>query len=202
MTDAREQVIAGLEAAIRDPHCPLQYSPLLMQAQKLLRAIAPPEPTEGQIAEIRAALKPFAEFAEKAEAFVAARAKDGESPIMPSSDFRLADFKRADAALRSMPLQDHGWQYISVPPLQPVQVELFWGNAHGWAPDGTEVSMVIAPYRDERRGLGYWDGKDWHHCGTGHLVFEFSDTHDDELPTHWRPLPAAPAMVAEDGAGK
>lgn len=47
MTDAREQVIAGLEAAIRDPHCPLQYSPLLMQAQKLLRAIAPPEPTEG-----------------------------------------------------------------------------------------------------------------------------------------------------------
>lgn len=48
---------------------------------------------------LRAALKPFAEFAEKAEAFVEARAKDGGSPIYPVNDFRLADFRRAREAL-------------------------------------------------------------------------------------------------------
>ncbi len=48
---------------------------------------------------LRAALKPFADFADKAEQFVAARAEDGKSPIMPTSDFRLADFRRARAAL-------------------------------------------------------------------------------------------------------
>lgn len=48
----------------------------------------------------REALAPFAAFAEKAEGFVKARAEDGGSPILNSTDFRLADFKRADAALR------------------------------------------------------------------------------------------------------
>lgn len=46
-----------------------------------------------------AALEPFAAIFEKVEAFVEARAKDGGSPILPSSDFRLADFRRARAAL-------------------------------------------------------------------------------------------------------
>lgn len=50
---------------------------------------------------MRAALRPFAAFADKAEAFVAARAKDGGSPILPSTDFRLSDFKQAAAALSS-----------------------------------------------------------------------------------------------------
>lgn len=54
-----------------------------------------------EIEQLRTALAPFAAFAEKAETFVAARAKDGGSPIMPSSDFRLADFERAAAALSS-----------------------------------------------------------------------------------------------------
>lgn len=54
-----------------------------------------------EIERLREALAPFAAFAEKAEAFVIARAKDGGSPIMPSTDFRLADFKRAAAALTS-----------------------------------------------------------------------------------------------------
>lgn len=52
-----------------------------------------------QIAKMRTALEPFAAFAEKAEAFVEARAKDSGSPILPSKDFRLADFQRARAAL-------------------------------------------------------------------------------------------------------
>jgi len=52
-----------------------------------------------RIEELEAALQPFARFAEKAEEFVEARAKDGGSPVMPSKDFRLADFRSARAAL-------------------------------------------------------------------------------------------------------
>lgn len=48
---------------------------------------------------LREAIKPFADFAEKAETFVGDRAKDGGSPILPSKDFRLSDFRRARAAI-------------------------------------------------------------------------------------------------------
>lgn len=44
------------------------------------------------------ALQPFAAFCEKAEAFVAARAKDGGPTVLPTLDFRLADFRAARAA--------------------------------------------------------------------------------------------------------
>lgn len=54
---------------------------------------------KSEIERLREALAPFAAFAEKAEAFVEARAKDGGSPILPSTDFRLADFRRARAAI-------------------------------------------------------------------------------------------------------
>ena len=52
-----------------------------------------------QIEPLIEALRPFAAFAEKAEQFVEDRALDGGSPIMPSKDFRLGDFKRAKALL-------------------------------------------------------------------------------------------------------
>lgn len=52
-----------------------------------------------QIEPLTEALKPFADFAEKAEQFVEARVEDGGSPIMPTKDFRLADFKRAKTVL-------------------------------------------------------------------------------------------------------
>lgn len=35
-TDRRDEIIAGLRAAIRDPECPVQYSPLLIAARKAL----------------------------------------------------------------------------------------------------------------------------------------------------------------------
>lgn len=54
-----------------------------------------------QIEPLTEALKPFAAFAEKAEQFVNARVADNGSPIMPSKDFRLADFARAAGLLRS-----------------------------------------------------------------------------------------------------
>lgn len=52
-----------------------------------------------QIEPLVDALRPFAAFADKAEQFVEARVKDGASPVMPSKDFRLADFRRAQTLL-------------------------------------------------------------------------------------------------------
>jgi hypothetical protein len=54
-----------------------------------------------QIEPLTEALKPFAAFAEKAEQFVDARVEDGGSPIMPTKDFRLSDFRRARDLLKS-----------------------------------------------------------------------------------------------------
>jgi hypothetical protein len=50
-----------------------------------------------QIEPLIEALQPFAAFAEKAEQFVDGRVADGGSPIMPTKDFRLSDFRRAKA---------------------------------------------------------------------------------------------------------
>ena len=52
-----------------------------------------------QIEPLVDALRPFAAFADKAEAFVEDRVQNGGSPILPSNDFRLSDFKRAQALL-------------------------------------------------------------------------------------------------------
>lgn len=52
-----------------------------------------------KLARAEDALRPFAAFASSVEEFVAARASDGGSPIMPTKAFRLADFERAAAAL-------------------------------------------------------------------------------------------------------
>jgi hypothetical protein len=59
-------------------------------ALAILRTIA-----TDQIAPLMDALRPFASFADKAEQFVEGRAEDGGLPIMPTKDFRLADFRRA-----------------------------------------------------------------------------------------------------------
>jgi hypothetical protein len=53
------------------------------------------QPQSQRIAELEAALKPFAAFAEKAENFVDAAAKFGGTRIFPTKDFRLSDFRRA-----------------------------------------------------------------------------------------------------------
>lgn len=52
-----------------------------------------------QIEPLVEALRPFANFAEKAEQFVDSRVEDGGSPIMPTKDFRLSDFNRARSVL-------------------------------------------------------------------------------------------------------
>ncbi len=57
----------------------------------------------GQLDCALTALQPFAAFAEKARRFVQGRVDFGGSPIMPTKQFRLADFERAEAALASLP---------------------------------------------------------------------------------------------------
>lgn len=57
----------------------------------------------GQLDCALTALRPFAAFAEKARRFVQGRVDFGGSPIMPTKQFRLADFERAESALASLP---------------------------------------------------------------------------------------------------
>lgn len=49
----------------------------------------------------------------------------------------------------------------------------------------------VAPGRNECYALGFWDGAQWIHAGTGHEVFEFEDW-PGPYPTHWTPLPEPP----------
>lgn len=172
---------------------------------------APPESTEG-----RGPKAPISQY--QIELLARARARIaksqvryGEKVAYPADMHLVIDLVaqiesltsalEADAAIRAMPLQDHGWQGIGTPPKVPCQVEFFYGLARGRHFDGvdwTETTLVIAPYRDERRSLGYWDGSAWHHCGTGHEVYEFSDMPVEDQPTHWRALPPAPVILAEE----
>jgi hypothetical protein len=100
---------------------PLHKPPALTPAQQRVEAIVKAASELGMggfalarlrsaaavhIEQLTEALRPFAEFSEKAEQFVAARAADGGSAIMPSSDFRLSDFKRAKAAFDGRPLTE------------------------------------------------------------------------------------------------
>ena len=68
---------------------------------------------------------------------------------------------------------------VSVTPDEPCTVLFFSaGRKHPFSPK--------EPYRDERYGLGYWDGSVWRWCGTAHEVWEF-DYHKDDpnMPTHY-----------------
>lgn len=60
---------------------------------------ATPQPASAGPVVALEALRPFAAFAEKARRFVQGRADFGGSPIMPTKNFRLADFERAEQAV-------------------------------------------------------------------------------------------------------
>lgn len=66
------------------------------QRDEALAALKASEAREG---EMREALRPFADFCEQAEHFVAARAADGRTSIFPTKHFRLEHFRRARAVL-------------------------------------------------------------------------------------------------------
>lgn len=86
---------------------------------------------------------------------------------------------------------DGKWRGIEDKPDHPVQVEFFMGNA--------PAELLVEPYRDERRYLGYWDGEEWRDCGTGHRTDERRDFDNGSYyPTHYRILAASPDPVASD----
>jgi hypothetical protein len=89
------------------------------------------------------------------------------------------------------PVQD--WQPIETAPERPMQVEYYFGNL--------STEYVIAPNRDCRRMLGYWDGEAWRDCSTGHNVPDYGEDDPAWTPTHWRPLPAPP-LTQTDGKGQ
>lgn len=53
MEGAREQVIEGLVAAICDPECPTQFTPLLMEARKMLASVSALQRDTGAMALLR-----------------------------------------------------------------------------------------------------------------------------------------------------
>jgi hypothetical protein len=82
------------------------------------------------------------------------------------------------------------WHVINDHPDDPVQVELFYGLRN--------KKLIIEPYRDCRRELGYWDGETFCELNTGHSVFE-SWRPEEHRPTHWRALPPPPLPEAIRG---
>jgi hypothetical protein len=76
------------------------------------------------------------------------------------------------------------WQPIEVTPTAPIGVELYYANL--------DDALVIEPYRDCRRELGFWNGQTFCELGTGHSCFETWRS-PDQIPTHWRALGPAPA---------
>jgi hypothetical protein len=101
----------------------------------------------------------------------------------------MADYEVARTTVR-LRLE---WQPIEITPHAPVAVELYYANL--------EDALVIEPYRDCRRELGYWDGETFCELGTGHSCFE-SWRDPDQMPTHWRELGPAPASERDMEAGR
>lgn len=77
-------------------------SEIMSSALRLVREFEPDVRTAlaGKIEyeKLRRALRPFARFCSKAEQFVEEAARSGGSPILPTNEFRLEDFRRARSA--------------------------------------------------------------------------------------------------------
>lgn len=87
---------------------------------------------------------------------------------------------------------DSDWKLISDLPDFPCQVEIFFGRLPVLK-DQKGDEVILPPYRDMRRDLAYWDGKEWCEVGTGHSLFE-SWRGDEFKPTHYRILGPPPTL--------
>ena len=85
------------------------------------------------------------------------------------------------------------WHSIDQDPPGPVQVELFYGNLPSQDEAGNRRTHSLAPHRDKRRAIGFWDGERWCGMETGEDCFENWRRHE-QLPTHWRGLPPLPRL--------
>lgn len=90
----------------------------------------------------------------------------------------------ADAAIRAVRKweEQNGWRSIAEKPTTAQPVLYYHGRWPSECVDGP---------RDDRYGVGWFDGKSFRECGTGHEKFERWMT-PEQPPTDWRPLPAAP----------
>lgn len=94
------------------------------------------------------------------------------------------------------------WRSIDQEPTAPVQVELFYGNLSSRDANGNPCLHILAPHRDERRIIGFWDGERWYGMETEEDCFEGKRPVCRSRP---QDLPAAePAPVGSNplGAGR
>jgi hypothetical protein len=75
------------------------------------------------------------------------------------------------------------WRDIATAPEKPMMVVY----CSKWSPRSQEIP-------DQAFELGYWDGSSWYYLALGHEKFERFDDADDDRPTHYMPLPPAPAI--------
>lgn len=87
---------------------------------------------------------------------------------------------------------EKGWRSITVTPDRPMDVLMFYGHPNCYRDYRTGEPITDIPVGC-RYNVGYWDGLRWRDHGTNHDEFEFgSKVGDEDVPTHWCPLPARP----------
>jgi hypothetical protein len=146
----------------------------------------------------------FEQFRETVRAAIAAGGAQepiGHADVCPGSDggFTMAVFKASDVPEGSP---------IYAAPL-PREAATVWQPIETAPKDGTVIDLYVGGEFEGRRASCYW-GKPEHDCGE-HGRYCDSDWHDlddgwvDDLneplasweqPTHWMPLPAAPAAAS------
>ncbi|WP_314712994.1 hypothetical protein [Sphingobium yanoikuyae] len=112
-------------------------------------------------------------------------------PYGPNAELIVAAINHLPALLDRLEAAE--WRPIERKPEAPVNAVLWFPNMQFHDQHGDP--FIFGGLRDilERYYLAFWDGEIWVESGTGHDVFEDWKSPDD-LPTHWRPLPDAPAI--------
>lgn len=87
------------------------------------------------------------------------------------------------------------WQMIETAPKDGTAVLVYFSRAEWCDQHGEKVEMGEIRDYVERTEIGFYQDGTWRESGTGHDMFE-SWRDETQLPTHWMPLPAPPAMLA------
>ncbi len=92
------------------------------------------------------------------------------------------------------------WNTMDTKPAEPMMALLFYLHLMLTDQHGAEVSPIMENGRDERYGIGWWDGEGWKHSGTAHDVFEnYSDYSPGWFPTHWAQITSRPVATSRPG---
>jgi hypothetical protein len=87
------------------------------------------------------------------------------------------------------------WQTMETAPVKDMPVIVYFSKRKFYRSNGKAVSFGEVRDYAEMVELGYYEKGEWSFAGTGHDMFESWRT-PDQLPTHWMPLPPAPATQA------